>query len=92
MQDDFIFQHSYEPLECMPFHRISPEKARYLDDLGQEGIIRNYDCFEANDIEGFLFFTPPTILDEDQASIQSQISDAFSHKYSKFSSTKFSSS
>ena len=72
MYEDLIFHHSYEPLEYLSYHQISPEKAKQTDDLITNEIIRNYNCFEANDIEGFksvLFLTPPTILDDDIASI-----------------------
>jgi hypothetical protein len=79
--EDLIFKHSYNALESLSYHRISPEKAKRHDDLIKNEIIRHYNCFEANDIEGFksvLFLTPPTLLDDDQATLYSRISDQFS--------------
>lgn len=72
MYEDLIFKDSYNAFESLSYHWISPEKAKWTDDLIKNEIIRHYNCFEANDIEGFksvLFLTPPTILDDDQASI-----------------------
>lgn len=68
--EDLIFSNTYEPLDYLSYHQISPQKVKQANDLQTNEIIRHYNCFEANDIdvEGFpsvLFLTPPTLLDDD---------------------------
>lgn len=89
LRGDTIFNSPPDPLDCLGYQHISPEKPKETDDIPITELKRDFTCFESYDLhEGFksvLFLTPPTLHDCEAASTKSQASESYA--FSKFSSS-----